>query len=214
VIAGVAAGDQTTLGTQNFLNLCDQLGGRLSSIFGYSFTWDKRNDPITPTGGFDVQLSQDFAGLGGDVRYIRTEVDANYYKGLFKDVIFSSRLTGGFIRGWGDDVVTRQDRFFKGNFDFRGFDNQGVGPRILNFTTGEPGDEVVEFRSSALGGNAFGLATAEVSFPVGIDSLLGSLFIEAGTVGLLDDNEQKYCGCRYTMFANRRWACPSRNRRN
>jgi len=41
-----------------------------------------------------------------------------------------------------------------------------------------------------LGGNAFGLASAEVSFPVGIPNLLGSLFIEAGTVGLLDEDEQ------------------------
>jgi len=41
-----------------------------------------------------------------------------------------------------------------------------------------------------LGGNAFGLASAEVSFPVGIPNLLGSLFIEAGTVGLLDDDFQ------------------------
>jgi len=29
-----------------------------------------------------------------------------------------------------------------------------------------------------------------VSFPVGIPNLLGSLFAEAGTVGLLDENEQ------------------------
>ena len=58
--------------TQRLLTLCDQLGGRLSSILGYSFTWDKRNDPITPTRGWDFRLSQDFAGLGGDVQYLRT----------------------------------------------------------------------------------------------------------------------------------------------
>ena len=172
------------------LSLCEQLGGRISSIFGYSFTWDRRNDPITPTGGFDVQLSQDLAGIGGDVRYLRTDVRANYYKGLFKDVIASASLSGGYIRGWGDDTVAINDRYFKGNFEFRGFDNAGIGPRTLTFTTGEPGEDVTEFRGNALGGNAFGLATAEVSFPLGIDSLLGSLFIEAGTVGLLDEQDQ------------------------
>jgi len=171
-------------------SLCDQLGGRVSSIFGYSFTWDRRNDPITPTGGFDMQLSQDIAGIGGDVKYLRTDLRANYYKGLYKDVIASATLAGGYIRGWGDDTVAVNDRYFKGNFEFRGFDNAGVGPRVLQFNTANPGDEVIEFRGNSLGGNAFALAAAEVSFPVGIDSLLGSVFFEAGTVGLLDERDQ------------------------
>jgi len=189
ILAGLGT-VENTLSNQNLLSLCEQLGGRLSSIFGYSFTWDRRNDPITPTGGFDVQLSQDLAGIGGDVRYLRTDVRANYYKGLFKDVIASASLSGGYIRGWGDDTVAINDRYFKGNFEFRGFDNAGIGPRVLQFETENAGDPVTEFRLNALGGNAFGLATAEVSFPLGIDSLLGSLFIEAGTVGLLDEQDQ------------------------
>ncbi len=181
---------ETDLSDRNLLSLCDQLGGRLSSIFGYSFTWDRRNDPITPTGGFDVQLSQDLAGIGGDVRYLRTDVRANLYKGLYKDVIASATLAGGYIRGWGDDSVAINDRYFKGNFEFRGFDNAGVGPRVLQFETQNEGERVTEFRRNALGGNAFGLANAEVSFPLGVASLLGSVFVEAGTVGLLDESDQ------------------------
>ena len=180
--------------TQRLLTLCDQLGGRLSSILGYSFTWDKRNDPITPTRGWDFRLSQDFAGLGGDVQYLRTDIRSNFYHGLAKDVIASATLTGGYIRGWGGDNVSINDRYFKGNFEFRGFDNAGVGPRLLTFNA-DTGDTLItgvqdsDGRLNALGGNLFGLASAEVSFPVGIDSLLGSVFIEAGTVGLLDDRE-------------------------
>ena len=95
------------------------------------------------------------------------------------------------IRDRGDDNVAINDRYFKGgNIDFRGFDNAGVGPRILSFQTQNPGDEVVEFRNQALGGNAFAFANAEVSFPLGVASLDGSFFIEAGTVGLLDDADQ------------------------
>jgi len=193
ILSGVAAGAEATLSTQSLLSFCEQLGGRLSSIFGYSFTWDRRNDPITPTDGFDVQLSQDFAGIGGDVQYLRTDLRAKAYKGLFKDVVATASVSGGYIQGWGDDVITRQDRYFKGNFEFRGFDNSGgVGPRLLNFNadTGSTLVNGADGRGIALGGNAFGLATAEVSFPLGIDTLLGSLFVEAGTVGLLDEEEQ------------------------
>ena len=168
ILAGAAeAQGTTTLNGQNSISLCEQLGGRISSIFGYSFTWDRKNDPITPTGGFDFVLSQDLAGIGGDVRYLRTDVRANFYKGLYKNVIASASLSGGYIRGWGDDSVAINDRYFKGNNEFRGFDNAGVGPRTLFFTTGEEGEDVVEFRGNALGGNAFALANTEVSFPLG-----------------------------------------------
>lgn len=159
--------------------LCLQENNRLSSIIGYTFNWDRRNHPITPTRGFDFSLSQDFAGVGGDVRYLRTEAIGNVYYGLFKDVIASATLNGGYITGWGGDGVQINDRFFKGASTFRGFDNAGIGPRVVRVSDGQ--------RLNALGGNAFGLAKAEVSFPLGIPSLLGSLFVEAGTVGLLDD---------------------------
>lgn len=187
-----------TLSAQNtqLLTLCQQVGGRLSSILGYTFGWDRRNDPITPTGGFDFRFSQDIAGVGGDVRYLRTDARSNYYKGLFPGVIASATVSGGYIRGWGGDPIQVNDRYFKGNFDFRGFDNAGIGPRVVNFVA-ETGSTLiptatggVDGRRQALGGNLFGLAAAEVSFPVGLPQLLGSLFVEAGTVGVLDETFQ------------------------
>ena len=190
---GISPADTQTL------SLCEQAGGRLSSILGYTFAWDRRNDPITPTGGFDVRFSQDLAGVGGDVKYLRTDVRANAYKGLYKNVIASATLAGGYIRGWGGDSVTINDRYFKGNFDFRGYDNAGIGPRnvFVNGETGEVataedfaavGTTIRNPRLNALGGNAFALAAAEVSFPVGVPNLLASVWTEAGTVGLLDDD--------------------------
>jgi len=183
-----ASTDPAALATNTRLaSLCEQAGGRLSSIFGYTFAWDRRNDPITPTGGFDVRFSQDLAGVGGDVKYLRTDIRANAYKGLYKNVIASATLAGGYIRGWGGDPVTINDRYFKGNFDFRGYDNAGIGPRsvLVDAETGQ-----ITQRLNALGGNAFGLASTEVSFPLGVPSLLGSVFLEAGTVGLLDNDFQ------------------------
>lgn len=177
-------------------SLCLQEGGRLSSILGYTFSWDKRNDPITPTRGFDLRLSQDFAGVGGDVQYLRTDIRGNVYRGLYKNVIASATMSGGYITGWGGEGVQINDRFFKGNFDFRGYDTAGIGPRVMQRTaTGQL------IRGRALGGNAYGLISTEVSFPLGIPNLLGSLFLEAGTVGLLDD-EFKNFGTTATIDNN------------
>ena len=181
-------------------SLCDPITNRpyedrLSSILGYTFAWDRRNDPITPTRGFDLRMSQDFAGLGGDVRYLRTDVTANAYRGLSKNVIASARLAGGYVTGWGSEPIQINDRFFKGNFDFRGYDNAGIGPRQMrNVPLGN--GEYAQIRDIALGGNAYGIAAAEVSFPLGIDSLLGSLWLEAGGVGLLDEEFKTLEGVR------------------
>lgn len=174
-------------GNSSLRSLCLQEGGRFSSILGYTFAWDRRNDPITPTRGFDFRLSQDLAGVGGDVRYLRTNIRGNVYRGLFKDVIASSTVSAGYVTGWGGESVQVNDRFFKGSNDFRGYDNAGIGPRVvlINNVTGKVN------RDRALGGKAFGLVSTEVSFPLGVANLLGSLFVEAGTVGLLDD-EFKY----------------------
>ncbi len=161
---------------------CLQTGNRLTSVAGFTFGWDRRNDPIEPTRGFDFHLSQDFAGLGGDAKYLRTELTANAYRGLFKDVVLSGRVQGGYITGWDGESVQQNDRFFKGSSTFRGFDNLGIGPRAVRASDG--------FRSFALGGNAYGIATGELSFPLGVGALTGSLFAEAGTVGLLDDDQK------------------------
>ncbi|MCF6219856.1 MAG: outer membrane protein assembly factor BamA [Robiginitomaculum sp.] len=170
-----------TLSQSNPL-LCQQGNNRLSSVLGYTFGWDRRNDPIKPTRGFDMFFTQDFAGVGGDVKYLRSEFRGSTYYGLFKDVVASAKLSGGYITGWGGDPIQINDRFFKGSRTFRGFDNAGIGPRAV--LVDENG--VATRRLNALGGNAFGHAVAEVSFPL-VASLLGSVFIEAGTVGLLDD---------------------------
>lgn len=156
--------------------------GRWASVLGYTFSWNRKNHPITPTRGFDMSLTQDFAGVGGAVKYLRTEIRANTYYGIFKDVIATGKISAGYITGWGGESIQLNDRFFKGSSTFRGYDNSGIGPRRMILQA-----DGTQIRERALGGNAYGIATAEVSFPLGIASLLGSVFLEAGTVGLLDE---------------------------
>ena len=80
-------------------------------------------------------LSQDFAGLGGDVRYLRTRLSAAKYWNVFGDFIFSLTAEGGYIHSFENgapdvDPVRLTDRFFLGSPQIRGFDIRGVGPRI------------------------------------------------------------------------------------
>ena len=170
---------------------CRSERAEVSSIIGYTFNWDRRNDPITPTGGFDVSLSQDVAGLGGDVQYLRTEVSGATYKGIFKGVRASVRLAGGYIMPFGnDDGIRINNRFFRGGSSFRGFDVAGLGPRVIQRTVDNEGNTIDVRRRQAQGGKAYYQGTAELTVPnflpeeYGIDT---ALFIEAGSVGILDE---------------------------
>jgi outer membrane protein insertion porin family len=175
--------------------LCAQEGEFLTSVAGFSFNWDRRNDPVEPTRGFSLQLSQDFAGLGGDVHYLRTELDGGVYRGLLPGVTASFRLSAGYIAGWDDDEVRINDRFFKGGSSFRGFDVAGIGPRQIQVSTNAAGEHINNSPvfGDALGGNAYYIGTAQLSLPLFLPEQFGlsaALFAEAGSLGILDDGSK------------------------
>ncbi|MEO1406720.1 MAG: BamA/TamA family outer membrane protein, partial [Pseudomonadota bacterium] len=155
------------------------------------FNWDRRNDPIAPTGGFDFSLSQDLAGIGGDVQYLRTEVTGATYRGIFPGVRASVRLSGGVIEPLGDDDSIRiNNRFFRGGSSFRGFDVAGLGPRVIDTLADENGNVTDVKALNSLGGKVYYQSTGELTLPNYLPEEYGirtKLFIEAGSVGILDD---------------------------
>ena len=170
--------------------LCDALGKRLTSSVGYSFVYDNLNNRLHPTRGQRVVFSQDFAGLGGDVRYIKSTVEAHKYWGLGKGFVFSVNGEGGYIKGLGQDVRLT-DRFFLGEPQIRGFDIRGVGPRIkrtyLQDDLKTPlSDSNNNISDDALGGRAYYLGRLELELPLGSGGrelgLRPSIFMDAGAV--------------------------------
>lgn len=172
--------------------LCDQEGTFLTSVLGFTVNWDRRNDPIFATRGFDLSVSQDIAGLGGEVNYLRTELEGGIYYGLpWQGWRLSGRISAGYIMGWGGDDIRINDRFFKGGSSFRGFDVAGVGPRQL-LVDDVTGEIVVE--GDALGGNAFAVSTIQLDVPVPLPESYGvsaALFTEFGTLGIIDSASRR-----------------------
>ena len=175
--------------------LCDEIGTRLTSSIGYSLGFDNTNG-IRPTRGQRVIFSQDFAGLGGDVKYLRSQANATKYFGLPRGFIFSVHGEGGYILPFGGgpasgaDAVRLTDRFF--GAQLRGFDIRGIGPRVVRQqydTTGAlialdlNGKNVV---SDSLGGRAYYMGRLELEIPLGAGArslgLRPSAFIDAGSV--------------------------------
>jgi len=150
-------------------------GDELASSIGYRLTYDQRDDPLLPTSGYRLSGGQTFAGLGGDVRYIRTTFNADYFYLVTNNVVSVFGLSTGFIEGLGRDISIT-DRFFIGGDDFRGFDQSGIGPRDVQF-----GD--------ALGANLFYVGSLDVTFPLGLPEELGvsgGLFTDVGSASGID----------------------------
>ena len=176
--------------------LCDALGERTTSSVGYSLVYSTLNNGLRPTRGHRGVISQDFAGLGGDVKYLRTRLNASKYWDVGRGFIFSTNLEGGYIhsfedsRGPGIDRVRLTDRFFLGEPQIRGFDIRGVGPRIQRVRFDEAGQPIVEERRNitddALGGRAYYVGRLELEIPLGSGGrelgLRPSIFADAGAV--------------------------------
>lgn len=190
--------------------LCDAIGKRTTSSLGYSLIYDNRDNRIRATRGHSLSLSQDFAGLGGSVKYVRTRFNGNKYWNLGSGFIFSISAEGGYIhslegerRDAAGDVVDKirlTDRFFLGNPQIRGFDIRGIGPRVKRYYLTRDPDTGQYVRSSgnnnngtddALGGRIYYLARGEVEIPLGSGAremgLRPSVFVDVGAVGGLRD---------------------------
>ena len=155
------------------------------SSVGYTVAYDTRNLPQSPTSGIFASFSQDLAGVGGDVNYIRSVADARGYYPITNKLTLVGRVQGGNIEGWGGDDVRMTDLFFKGGETIRGFKRAGIGPRDAceDPVTGE---RVHPCSKDSLGGKVYWATTAELRFPFPFipDNLgmQGAVFVDAGSL--------------------------------
>jgi outer membrane protein insertion porin family len=153
-----------------------QTGPQWVSAVGDTATYSTLDNPKAPANGINSQLRQDLAGLGGDVRFLRTSEDFRYYHQLNDDVVSLARGQGGYITGWGGSQVPLMNNFFGGPTMVRGFAPDGFGPRDL--TPGTTMDNV--------GGSMYWATTTELQSNIpGIPKEYGLkaiAFVDAGSV--------------------------------
>lgn len=182
--------------------LCDAIGTRTTSLVGYTIAYDDRDNRLRPTRGQSASLSQDFAGLGGSVKYVRTRVNASKHFNLGSRFILNISAEGGYIYPFGgrptptSDKVRLTDRFFLGEPQMRGFDIRGVGPRVIRYgvDNSDPANPVVITDGDsdrgqiddALGGRAYYQGRLELDIPLGTGAkelgLRPSIFVDVGSV--------------------------------
>ncbi len=161
-------------------------GAYLTSLVGYGLTYNTLDNNKSPTNGLIVAFGQDFAGVGGDVAYIRSTVDFRSYYEVVSDLVGILHLQGGDMLGLNkcptgdcsssDNYIRMLDDFKMGPNLVRGFEPMGLGPRDITWgTAGDP-----------LGGTMYWGASLEVQYPFYFlpkdSGFKGALFVDSGSV--------------------------------
>jgi outer membrane protein insertion porin family len=188
--SAVAAGTQTDcyLYGQASLPVRIELanGSYLTSLVGYGLVYSTVDNNKLPTSGMNLSLGQDFAGLGGDVAYMRTTVDMRSYYEIVTDLVSSLHLQGGDMIGFSkcpagecnssDGYVRMLDDFKMGPNLVRGFQPAGIGPRDI--TSGTTDDNI--------GGTMYWGASLEFQYPFYFlpkdAGFRGAVFVDSGSV--------------------------------
>ncbi len=153
-------------------------GKTLTSSLGYSLNYNTLDNNRNPTDGLLIDWRQDFAGVGGDVTYLKSVVDGKYYMPLVADIVGLVHVQGGILNHIGNNELRMLDQFQMGPNLVRGFAPNGIGPRDINpYGT-----------MDALGGTKYWGASYELQMPFWFMpkevGLKGALYADAG--GLYD----------------------------
>jgi outer membrane protein insertion porin family len=153
-------------------------GAALTSAVGYSLDYNTLDNNRNPTDGLLIDVRQDFAGVGGNVTYLKSAMDAKFYTPLVADIVGLIHLQGGILTQVGDNQIRMLDHFQMGPNLVRGFAPNGIGPRDINpYGT-----------QDALGGTKYWGASLEMQMPFWFlpkeIGLKGAVYADAG--GLYD----------------------------
>jgi outer membrane protein insertion porin family len=156
-----------------------QNGAAITSAVGYTLSYNTLDNNKNPTDGLLIDWKQDFAGVGGDVSYLKSAVDAKYYTPLVSDIVGIIHLQGGLLNKIGSDDLRMLDHFQMGSNLVRGFASNGIGPRDITYSSlGVTGD--------ALGGTKYWGASAELQMPFWFlpkeIGLKGAVYADAGSL--------------------------------
>jgi outer membrane protein insertion porin family len=155
-------------------------------------TTDFRPDPSR---GHISELSVEYAGLGGDAKFVKYIFDHRYFYPLPREFVFSVHGRFGYIQDLDDRRIPLDERFYLGGINsMRGFKTRELGPRDPD--TGD-----------YYGGNKTAFANVELTFPLIRDmKLKGVVFFDIGNAW--DKEQSMFSDLRYSVGAGVRWNSP------
>jgi outer membrane protein insertion porin family len=198
----------------------DSAGTSLTSSVTPGITYDSRDHFFAPTEGTKSAFSMKLAGLGGDSRFIKSDLSGRWHYPLLKDPNWGGNyvLALGGQLGYGIGLAKANDgkndlplfeRYFIGGINsVRGFSDRGLGPRepsCVTDNTTSPAT-VTCSGSDVVGGNTAAVMNAELLFPIMEQyGVRGVAFFDMGNAFA---NGINFGDLRRSVGAGVRWMSP------
>lgn len=155
----------------NSIFLKEEMGTFTTSAIGQTLTYDRTDSRIIPKNGYIISGTEEYAGIGGNNKYLKHYLDAKYFKSFINNKLtLKLSSSAGNVMGVSGKSVRISDRFNLGDYSLRGFAPGGIGPREKK--TGE-----------GLGGENYYTVSTELNFPTGLPqefNLTGAVFMDVG----------------------------------
>ncbi|RWE60409.1 outer membrane protein assembly factor BamA [Mesorhizobium sp.] len=148
----------------------------LKSSVSLGLVYNTIDDMKNPHEGIFANVTTEFAGLGGDAKFVKVTARGSVYQTLSEQLDLVGLISGGagHIQGYGDDDLRIFDHFQSSDRMIRGFAYGGIGP-----VDNEDADD-------HLGGTTYFNASAEAQFPMPVIpesfGLRGAVFADAATL--------------------------------
>ena len=195
-------------------------GTSLTSAVTPGFTYDSRDHFFAPTEGTKSAFSVKVAGLGGDSRFIKTDLSGRWHYPLLKDPKWGGAYVlalGGSV-GYGIGLAERNngkkdlpifERYFLGGINsIRGFAERSIGPREPSDCSTDENGQTVCSSTDVVGGERSLVINAEILFPIMEEyGIRGVAFFDMGNaVG--DVESFNFSSMRRSVGAGVRWMSP------
>ena len=182
-------------------------GGLWSSLVGYNYKFDSSLRSLDPNTKNVFEFGQEFSGLGGDTKYLRTKAKAMTETKVWgEEVTLRASVEGGLLQ-FKNQNSRSIDRFQIGTNIMRGFTPDGIGPRENSIGKTLPGPINGLSRVAAndsLGGNIYAVAKLEAEFPLGLPEeygMSGGVFYDIGSLWGIDYDY----GSTFVEYSGQNW---------
>jgi outer membrane protein insertion porin family len=175
----------------------DLKGENIKSSVNPTLSYDSRNRTFVPSQGSRHVLSFEFAGLGGDIGFMKYTAETAWYFPLFWEFVLAPHAKGGYVNKTKDKKLPDYEKFYLGGMgSLRGFERDDLAPQDSD--------------GNAIGGDKFVQFNLDLTFPLLKEQgVYGGLFFDTGRV--YGDNEKielKPGDLRQSAGLGLRWLSP------
>lgn len=208
------------------------LNGIITSKVVPNFSYNRIDNPQRPHSGQSLYVGAEFAGLGGNVKYIKPVAEYKKFIPVHKGRnTFGFRVLGSWISGYGSQVAPPFDRFYMGgDTDIRGFDIRAISPvaffpSAVTIPLQNPDGTTVPLDPSNPRRGAYGITipVEQIIFPGGDTNLVNNLeyripivgpvtiavFLDTGFDFISNQSQLRVAGTQFTDLQTTVFGCPS-----